>query len=297
MSDCQCGGLKSIYSDRDEFDMPPKVMHNRDINECGASGPKIAEGIAIYRWQKVVEEYSILNLTLPSDKLPAIAGIARQLHPSIGCTYLAGIWGDGRIAGGLHWETVGTKRKKPKIWRAPSWSWASVEGIVSFPVGWVDQEYTVLKAVCTPLGPDQFGAVSDGYLTILGKLLRVGWSQISPLTELQNSAEDQSMFVLAREGLKEALSVSFDSCWPPADENHSDEFLNGKKQHGVVFCFMLGCRKRVTGRESPSPLGLVYLVLQCVDEAKQLYERVGIGHEHSCYDLFSEVEESVITIK
>jgi hypothetical protein len=104
------------------------------------------------------------------------------------------------------------------------------------------------------------------------------------------------MFVLARGGLKEALSVSFYSCWPPTDETHSGEILNGKKQYDVLFCFMLGCHERVTGRESPL-LGLVYLVLQCVDEAKQIYELVGIGHEHGCYDLFSEVEESAITIK
>lgn len=161
----------------------------------------------------------------------------------------------------------------------------------------MDEEYIIFEAVCTPLGPDQFGAVSDGYLTLQGKLLRVRWSQVSPSSKLHNSAEDQAMFVLAKGGIKGSLSVSFDSCWPPAGETHLGEILNRKKQHGVLFCFMLGCRERITGEELPPPLGLVYLVLWCVDEAKQIYVRVGIGYVHSCYDFFSEVEESIITIK
>jgi Heterokaryon incompatibility protein (HET) len=84
MSDCQCGGLKSIYSDRSKLDTPPKVKHYREMNPSRA---EIAQGNAISRWRKVVGEYSALNLTFPSDKLPAIAGIARQLHTSIRCTY------------------------------------------------------------------------------------------------------------------------------------------------------------------------------------------------------------------
>jgi hypothetical protein len=53
----------------------------------------------------------------------------------------------------------------------------------------------------------------------------------------------------------------------------------------------------IRGRDSPAPMRVVYLVLYCVDEVKQIYEWVGIGHEHGYYDLFSTVEECVVTIK
>lgn len=71
-------------------------------------------------------------------------------------------------------------------WRAPTWSWVSVDGKVAFGchsqselVNWnmkgrspssdedSYKEYVrVLEAETTPSGPDPFGPVSSGYLTL-----------------------------------------------------------------------------------------------------------------------------------
>ncbi|KAI6910074.1 hypothetical protein KC318_g3442 [Hortaea werneckii] len=48
-----------------------------------------------------------------------------------GGQYLAGLWGDERIEGQLCWR-VEKPRIRPTMWRAPSWSWASVDGPVSY---------------------------------------------------------------------------------------------------------------------------------------------------------------------
>jgi hypothetical protein len=73
-------------------------------------------------WLKVVESYCrYRRLTFPTDKLPAIAGIASTLQKLARDAYLAGIW-KSDWARGLLWITWDYTR-----WiryRAPSWSWA-----------------------------------------------------------------------------------------------------------------------------------------------------------------------------
>jgi hypothetical protein len=291
ISECQCGALTSIYDHRTSLDVHPKRNHYLHSKTSDRH-------IAVYRWREVVREYSPLKLTFPSDKLPAIAGIAKQLHPFIGSTYLAGIWKE-YIRDELLWETVGPKQAKPTAWRAPTWSWASVEGTISFPNGYIhssDTDYSILEAVCTPIGPDQFGAISDGHLTVHGKVVSVRLFQLSTLPSTPDAVPAEPAIAL-KEGLKEPINVSFDSCWLDADDSQSKGPQNWTKSYDILFCFLLGMNRRVTGDESPPPLGLVYLVLECVDQSKQLYERVGIGSGHDYYDLFSDVEKSIITIK
>ncbi|KLU86475.1 hypothetical protein MAPG_05487 [Magnaporthiopsis poae ATCC 64411] len=70
------------------------------------------------------------NITYPSDKLPAISGIAQICHPLFGGDYLAGIWSTD-ILYGLAWY-VGREIGEESIartgpYRAPTWSWASVD--------------------------------------------------------------------------------------------------------------------------------------------------------------------------
>jgi hypothetical protein len=152
--------------------------------------------------------------------------------------------------------------------------------MVSFPNDFMDTEYSVLEAICIPFESNLFDAVSDGHLRVVGKLLRVQWSQVSHKSDPRNSKDDQAVLVLIRKGLKEPLDVSFDSNWPPTQKTDSYRRIDGETRRLNLFYFMLGCRKRGVGRDSPAPMGLVYLFLQCVDEVKQIYERVGIRFLH-----------------
>lgn len=43
-------------------------------------------------WYQTVEQYSERALTVPTDKLLAIAGIATLINKSYGCGYVAGLW-------------------------------------------------------------------------------------------------------------------------------------------------------------------------------------------------------------
>lgn len=79
-------------------------------------------------WWKLVVEYSWLELTNPSDKLPAISGLAR-LFPKLGM-YWAGMWSN-ELPSSLLWReepSVGScemKKAGNVVSVAPSWSWAS----------------------------------------------------------------------------------------------------------------------------------------------------------------------------
>jgi hypothetical protein len=84
-------------------------------------------------WLKVVKVYARCDLTRPSDKLIAISGLARQYHKCTGSPYYAGLWHDFFHAG-LCWIVRGCQSSR-RVSNAPSWSWASVNGQITYPSG------------------------------------------------------------------------------------------------------------------------------------------------------------------
>lgn len=120
-------------------------------------------------WASVVHLYTSAHLTFARDKLPALSGIAKRIHSQKGGQYLAGLWRHERIEAQLCWR-VEELRTRPTTWRAPSWSWASVDGpILYMPTqeGTCDDSYAhVVDASITPLAGDVFGELSAGTLHI-----------------------------------------------------------------------------------------------------------------------------------
>jgi hypothetical protein len=67
-------------------------------------------------WIAQAVQYSALKLTVPSDRLPAITGLAKMVHEIMNCRYLAGIWED-TIPESLLWLTYHPSPSHPE-WRA-----------------------------------------------------------------------------------------------------------------------------------------------------------------------------------
>lgn len=110
------------------------------LNTRGLELTPLAEQKAelLRRWYSMLQQYTRRELTDPADKLTALAGIAQVMHNTLQCKYLFGLWEDDMIRG-MQWAT-NTDRyskewakplKRPTKDRAPSWSWASLEGHVS----------------------------------------------------------------------------------------------------------------------------------------------------------------------
>ncbi|KAF1835813.1 HET-domain-containing protein [Decorospora gaudefroyi] len=79
-------------------------------------------------WAQCVDVYSLCHLTVPADKLIAIDGIVQKLKKVHKVEYVAGIWWH-RICKSLLWSGNGLLQR-PDEYRAPSFSWASLDGAV-----------------------------------------------------------------------------------------------------------------------------------------------------------------------
>jgi len=136
-------------------------------------------------WYMMVSNYSSRRLTFPFDKLPALAGIASRIHAITKDDYLAGHW-RRELERSLFWSTV-TKSQtghpgRVKEYRAPSWSWASVDALTDWafpdlaPGMDVHAPVEILEAGVDVDGENPFGRVTGGRLLMSVKTLRVNWN-------------------------------------------------------------------------------------------------------------------------
>ena len=91
-------------------------------------------------WNVLVERFSACGLTYETDRLPAIAGLARLVQKRLKCEYLAGLW-RFQLVSQLLWRRIG-RADRHSTYRAPSWSWASSPGKADFD-RWLSGSMTV----------------------------------------------------------------------------------------------------------------------------------------------------------
>lgn len=135
-------------------------------------------------WLGILHYYSSCKLSKEEDKLVAISAIVKDMKSHLEglgwpTDYFAGIWGLW-LPKSLLWSIrTGTAQKhRPRQYRAPSWSWASVDSTVSYlRLGDLyDNEGRVASIASkevTHLTDDDTGQVVSGVLTLRGKLVRV----------------------------------------------------------------------------------------------------------------------------
>lgn len=177
------------------------------------------------RWYRLVEEYSLRNLKYDNDKLTALAGLARDYQKNArGAEYTAGMWGPylpplhpsrvipfpfmrdrerrklhtGTGAFAAHctatllWYSMDQKGRRYPDYIAPTWSWASIKGRISYdsqriePHGMSFDPMSVREElsdcdfgglqwgpmIAQPANGDKYGAVKTGaHLLLSGALL------------------------------------------------------------------------------------------------------------------------------
>ncbi|MCJ1397977.1 hypothetical protein MMC11_001173 [Xylographa trunciseda] len=124
-------------------------------------------------WHIIVGEYSQRSLTFSTDKLPALSGLAAQFQRITGDRYYAGLW-EKDFPHSLCWE-ASMPYKRPSAYLAPSWSWASFDSGVTYPLPTNTWKSFIqfLAASSNPLGRNPLGRVSDGFLRVSALLLQV----------------------------------------------------------------------------------------------------------------------------
>jgi hypothetical protein len=136
-------------------------------------------------WLEILRRYSSRNLTKPSDKLPALSGLAHEYQMRWGDEYLAGLWRE-HLWKGLLWRrneqyTI-PEPKCPPEYRAPSWSWASMDGRIHFDTHLEGSMSLVdIKSASTILsGQDPMGQVSSGIIELTGVVVKMNLNGYIP---------------------------------------------------------------------------------------------------------------------
>lgn len=134
-----------------------------------------------HSWRILVGEFTKRSLTAPEDKLRAIAGLAEEYQQLMNDTYHAGLWKSELITE-MMWRRnslsdSGVLCVRPPKYRAPSWSWASVDGEVAIRKSAVQPvKFEVLECTVHPLSNfAPFGEVGSGTLKVRARMRTAWW--------------------------------------------------------------------------------------------------------------------------
>lgn len=249
-------------------------------------------------WYKMLLDYSRRELTFPSDKLAALSGLASSFARKTGDIYLNGLWLHG-LPEGLLWSSVGLCRgtyestswsSRPPIKRAPSWSWASLDGPVVYALTKYSYVDASVHAYSVPGNPPpkaprpNNSGPTDGDLNkgITGtnpsqRLILKG--RIRTLASLEGFKPDQ------REHLRETADSRSAMFVPHAifdDPNRSYDDLDGVY---ALFIAQVGCGNKDCVHESDCGAGFAHCLLverreDATPDGKReetVWERVGVA--------------------
>ncbi|KAI1087180.1 HET-domain-containing protein [Rostrohypoxylon terebratum] len=170
-----------VSGHRRVFDIDSYGRKFLDVSQDNTNMTEEQRLLMIADWIRLIKLYSRRCLTKQTDILPAISGIARIFARFGAGAYGAGCFESHGIISFL-WvvDTPHTDKgvtrisSRPAQYTAPSWSWASVVGAVSWswypPHDKIESLVTIKTISMTLSGNDEFGQVEGGILQMSGKL-------------------------------------------------------------------------------------------------------------------------------
>jgi hypothetical protein len=181
-SSCECGAIEKLLqlsvSDKDR----KNLIYQGKTSRIGYNDRAF--------WMLVVSIFTQLDLSFGSDRLPAIAGVAkdfqeRQLRAGspVG-PYLAGMWSNN-LVNEMLWDST-DNRPRPSTYIAPTWSWACIPGGVVYYVQrsrqWIAEHFKILEAQTTSISGNPMDEIKGGHLRVSGMLREMHWStrQVGP---------------------------------------------------------------------------------------------------------------------
>ncbi|KAL9101111.1 MAG: hypothetical protein Q9187_009279, partial [Circinaria calcarea] len=159
---------------------------NSSLNPATLEDVPLNQGIhpqGYYNWTRIVELYNACTITKDTDRLIALAGIAKEVQAANGDEYCAGIWKQWLPQQLLWWslsvlcdDDTLLQPLRPGAYVAPSWSWASTTGSIDnvWQPEFEDGNYpvTILDVRIDAIG-DPMGQIRDGFLRVRGRLFPV----------------------------------------------------------------------------------------------------------------------------
>lgn len=110
------------------------LMQHRNSKHLG---PEEMQSFSVL-WHGLLKHYLCTRLSYQKDKLVAFSGVAWAIQRHSGFSYLSGLWKETFLMDSL-WGCLkaGTQ---PEIWRAPSWSWGSIDTDEPILTLWLDDD-------------------------------------------------------------------------------------------------------------------------------------------------------------
>jgi hypothetical protein len=261
-----------------------------DKSICGISGrsPGDIKDVNYFDWYETVKEYARRRITKPADRLPALSGLAKAISEVTGDEYLAGIWKKGLIEGLLWCRAEKDHSLTEPEYRAPSWSWVSVDGFINFTVyNFYDRcvwkymmanfEFTAtyVDSFLEPIGEDRYGGIKHGWIRLKAPLFPItsvkNWDDVSYrppgiMTDPVRSSVCNKVFEaeIQHKGKREKLWL--DGCLDLSETTNT---------HGNLFVLFLA-RLPDPGSSSGVYLDIRFgLILEALG-SKEKFKRVGI---------------------
>ena len=161
--------------------------------------PQSSANVRKSDWNFIVTSFSPRNLSEPSDKLPAISGVAKAYAKICGYAlgasdnnYLAGLWRADLLEHLLWCSVCNEALYQPVNYhhgrrmigarpRAPSWSWAAIDGPVSYLAQGKCAGATMIRCNTRPeAGHDQFGRIESGILVLRCRFVLTSLMRTTP---------------------------------------------------------------------------------------------------------------------
>jgi hypothetical protein len=218
-------------------------------------------------WTRMIAQYSDCQLTVPGDKLVAISGVASVLsHLSPGDEYLAGLW-RSQLPRGLLWFPLKWHAPRPVEWRAPTWSWASVDGYICFQpiyelgrpqansdliLAEIHSAFSIPVSGHSGMQNGEFGPLKGACL-----VLDAPFTQVKLNSDTQEKIEE----LIVGEWSNDHISIST-SCEVNLDPRVDSQTPLGTSQ-SRTFC-MESCNFDRLGAEQGCPVQLIGGALYCV---------------------------------
>ncbi|CAH0024515.1 unnamed protein product [Clonostachys rhizophaga] len=257
------------------------IMHGLSLDKLkktpGGSTDATTQIYHTELWADLVAKYSSCKFTKNEDKLVAMSGVAKVFRQSLheGDRYLAGLW-RSELPKLLCWRRsvrrnesdIVATRTRPSEYRAPSWSWASIDGPISYSflhrganiggrskVLLMEHLAEIINAFTVPLDKDDTAQVSHGVLTIRGRL--------------------QPFRLLSAQGANIRFEIGGEVRFSPDSRFIVDALLNENEQLEGMELWALLARCYIVNAGFVDLSFLECIVLRRQDET-QNYQRVGI---------------------
>lgn len=284
---CECKVLERVA---DRWRHNPKNQHWESL-QCDTPDNRV-----LRRWENIVYEYSGLDMSMQKDKLPAISGAARQfgaLFPKLLGRYLAGLW-EGFLPMTFLWESQGSEETRrsqmgrPKPWRAPSWSWASTNTAVAFrgeTLGCKLIRFLEVESITA--GADEFGELRSARMLLDGFLIPAVLRYNEPAPYPEYSKGEFNLYYLDERApfwYRVVIDGDLENAAPVLDDYALCEpGVSCVKDGAKVYCLKTGYERR----SDPTYSSSTYydyawcIVLRCIDETLNIYERIGTTRTHT----------------